>query len=1140
MGPEEGCKQKPEDESASSSHFQAGKLKKATSQRPIISLRLDSGKSVKALVDTGASLTLIKWEVAAEYFRMKGLPFALRKESRDIISVSGDCIQVVGIADIKVDTGWIEVRVVKGLSHDLILGWDQLHRYGWGLSDNTASTTVIWGQHVYNVIKRKTQEVCKIDIPSSPYSDVLRQYSSVFGEPEVLLPANLPPLEIVTEGHPICQRPYRVALNKRDVIDAELDKMLKLGIVRPSASEWASPVHLVPKKDGSTRFCVDYRKLNSVTIKDRYPLPVIREIFDQLTGAKVFTLMDLRSGFWQLPVQPNSIHKTAFTCHRGLYEFTRMPFGLCNAPSAYQRAMNQVLAQFIGKSAMVFIDDIVIFSKNEADHKKHLAEVLNALKEAGLTVKQEKCTFGCSQIDLLGYVVSGDGITAQPQKTTAIRNLPPPQDVPTLRSFLGMAGYYRQLVPHYAELAEPLHQLTRKSVKWEWTAVHQNAFNHLRQALISPCVMAYPSVNDPYILYTDASDYAIGGILCQEDSQGVERPLQYISAQLDVTQRKWATVEKESFAVIYCLKKLRPYLLGSEFVVYTDHKPLLSLFTKEMANTKIQRWAVLMSEYGAKVKYRPGPNNVRADMLSRIREPPEIAILDATEEWVTIEDLQKGQEPMTPVIADNIDLDECFIQQRREFPEIAVEAGGADSTYILHEDLIYSVARPEKHAGCYPRLLLPQTFREDVIQRCHEESGHQGVLKTLSRIQEHYVWPGMRAQVTEFLRKCGLCIVHQARPERPSMGEMPTAECPGQYVSLDLIGPMVPSAANSNRYILVCLDHYSGWAEAYPLRQKTNEAVWSYLRNDYLPRHGAPQVIITDNGSEFKGKPFAEWLKGHAIEHRTTTPYHPQSNGKIERLNRTLKAMLRKLVNGDRSNWEEKLGTALMAYRTNVSSVTHFTPFFLHHARPPRVAVSRLVAGDPSHTIDNRLELQEQVMREAAKHTEQSRHYNRERLKKRSNAGQIKVGDRVVLKAQEALTLTAKWDFGYIVTRVRGHVLSLLHPSTGYRTQVHRDKVRLISPDIAWDKVRPRPRRQQKKRSGQLAPDVPQVDNNADNADNEEVDSEAGADENSGTPRLKRKATEEPDAALPSTSKQARWDSEQMEVLEFVASYFCC
>ena len=280
--------------------------------------------------------------------------------------------------------------------------------------------------------------------------------------------------------------------------------MLQLGVIRPSHSPWASPVTLVPKKDGGTRFCIDYRQLNAVTIKDRYPLPLIQDIFDQLGGSKLFSTLDMRSGFWQLPMSPESIEKTAFVCHRGLFECSRLPFGLANAPSVYQRAMNKVLGDFIGKFVMVFIDDIVIYSNSESDHKAHVEQVLQRLEEAGLTLKDSKCHWAQSQIDLLGYVVSAQGVSAQPAKTSAIRALAPPENVSELRRFLGMTGYYRQLIPDYARKATALYALTKKDAEWQWTETESQGFESLKTALCDPTVMAHPKVNDPYILYTGA------------------------------------------------------------------------------------------------------------------------------------------------------------------------------------------------------------------------------------------------------------------------------------------------------------------------------------------------------------------------------------------------------------------------------------------------------------------------------------------------------------------------------------------------------------------------------------------------------------------------------------------------------------
>jgi len=956
-----------------------------------------------------------------------------------------------GLLEAKVsEVGLVNFYVVQGLSnHHCILGWDALHQYGFTLSRDGLK----WGHATFPLVPYEYPELASIAAPLSPLQEVLHKHRGVFGEPNQLRKADMPPMGIITTGEPIHQRAYRSPLSKRTAIDGEIDKLLAMGIIRESASPWASPVLLVPKKDGELRFCIDYRRVNEVTVKNRYPLPFIQDIFDQLGGATIFTSLDLRSGYHQCPLSEDAMAKTAFVCHRGQFEFTRVPFGLSNAPSHFQAAMTKILSKHIGTRVMVFLDDIVVFSQNETDHARDLDLVLSDIAMANLTLKESKCHFGKKELDLLGYSISGDGIKAQPEKTSAINQLQPPTNISELRRFMGMCSYYRQLVPNFSRIAEPLHALTRLNVPWAWTTEHQESFDELKNALCSGNVMAHPNPQNPYILYTDACNTSIGGVLCQEDESGIERPIQYISAQLTSTQRKWSTSEKECYAIVYCLDKLRCYLLGADLTCFTDHKPLLSLFTKQMKNTKIQRWGILFEEFGAKIKYRPGPNNVRADMLSRI-VTEDVAVIDMSSEWVNLEP-QPSEEFS---LCDRIDTGLLVRDQKMEFPDEFRSAHEADSNYLIHNGILYSAARTNRFEPRYPRVLLPSSFRRQVIDRCHNDAAHAGTVKTMIRVQEGYVWSGMRAEIEAFIKRCPRCRVHIQQPERPEMGEMPIAQSPGQIVSIDLIGPLTPSH-KQNKYLLVCVDHYSAWIEAYPLANKTNEEVWDKLRLEYFPRHGSCRVLISDQGAEFRGRDFEEWLRGNRVEHRRTSSYHPQSNGRVERANRTIKEMLRKLVNGNRSDWEDQLASALWAIRTNTSMATGYSPFFLHHARPPRAPVNDMLGNNEAFSFENRLALQSELFQDVARATKESRKYNRDRIRQKANAGEVSVGDHVILRANEPLTLTAKWDYGYVVTKVNGLNVDLLHPESGATLRVHREKVVVTDPDMAWGEVNPRPRR---------------------------------------------------------------------------------
>ena len=435
-----------------------------------------------------------------------------------------------------------------------------------------------------------------------------------------LKPTNLTEATLDTGDHdPIRQRPYRNPLALRYQLDAEIDDMLKAGVISPSQSPWSSPVVIVPKRDGSKRICIDYRAVNRVLVKNSYPLPRIDDLFAMLGKAKYFTSLDFKSGYWQIAVRPEDRAKTAFTCHRGLFEFNRMPFGISSAPGIYQAMMAKCLAGIEGVYAVAYLDDILIFSSTYTDHLGHIQEVFKRIRKANLRLNLKKCHFMKPELEYLGHVISENGIRPNPDKVQAIKGLLAPTCVKDVRSFLGMAGYFRTFIPQFSAIARPLTQLTRKNMHFNWSDEEQQAFEILKQRLIEAPILAFPDPSKPYSLYTDASDYAVGGILTQDFPEG-ERVISYVSHQLAANRQVYPTIEKECFAIIYCITKLKQYILGADITVFTDHKPLKSLFTAEMKNTRVQRWAILLDEYKIKIEYRKGIHNGRADMLSRIQK----------------------------------------------------------------------------------------------------------------------------------------------------------------------------------------------------------------------------------------------------------------------------------------------------------------------------------------------------------------------------------------------------------------------------------------------------------------------------------------------------------------------------------------
>jgi hypothetical protein len=421
------------------------------------------------------------------------------------------------------------------------------------------------------------------------------------------------------DSKPVKQRFYRTSYQNQQFIKEEIQRMLRNGLILPSKSQWTSPVVVVEKKNGKKRLCVDYRKLNSVTKKDNYPLPRVDDMLETLSGSKYFSSLDLASGFWQVELDSKDREKTTFTTRFGTYEFVVMPFGLCNAPATFQRLMDTVLRDILWQFVVVYIDDINVGSRTFDEHLQHLEQVFKRLKDAGIKLSPEKCFFFKERLPFLGHVVSRNGIETDPEKIVTIKNFPIPKDLTQLRGFIALASYYRRFVKGFSAIAEPLNRLLKKGTPYKWTKDQNDAFENLKKRLISPPILVYPNCEQPFILYTDASTFALGAILSQKGEDKKEHVIAYASRTLSAPEQKYSITELECLAIVWAVKHFHHYLHGQSFTVITDHAALAYL--KNMTNPvgRLGRWLMILNGYNMKIIHRSGKQHSNVDTLSRIQ-----------------------------------------------------------------------------------------------------------------------------------------------------------------------------------------------------------------------------------------------------------------------------------------------------------------------------------------------------------------------------------------------------------------------------------------------------------------------------------------------------------------------------------------
>ena len=897
---------------------------------------------------------------------------------------------------------------------------------------------------------------------------------------------------------PFKDRYRRIPPHQYEEVRKHLDEMVKVGAIRKSQSPWASAVVLVRKKDGSLRFCIDLRKLNERTIKDAYSLPRIEDSLDTLNGAILFSSIDLKSGYWQVELSEESIPYTAFTVGPlGFFECVRMPFGLTNAPATFQRLMETCLGDMHLNWCIIYLDDVIVFSKDIPSHLERLRGVFTKLREAGLKLKPSKCEFFREKIHYLGHVVSKLGIETDQTKIEAIRAWPRPQTVTDVRSFLGFTNYYRKFIRKYAQVAKPLNLLiagdmaNKKKAKVTWGTECEEAFQTLKEICSNTPVLAYADYGREFILQTDASEKGLGGVLSQVGEDGKERVIAYASRTLKCSERNYSAHKLEFLALKWCVsERFHEYLYGGHFRVYTDNNPLTYILTSAKLDATGHRWVAALALYDFKLYYKAGRLNQAADALSRIEwgrgSEQDYEVMEEAVVKAILSGDRSGEVADLPIPASDGQIvvtktlnfsgtaslaDRDWKVEQDSDPEIGpvfrfLQGRGEDpagipaaktiwrnkKNLVLKKGLLFKKVHLRGVEGETFQFALPWSFRRKALAACHDDFGHLGMDRTLILLQERFYWPNMSQDVRNYIRECPRCLKAKTLPQRPPLQPI-LCSYPMEIVHLDFltVGRKEGDAVN----ILVVTDHFTRLAGAYVTPSQTAPVVAKTLSLQFFREHGWPEKIITDQGKSFECTLIREFCALLGIQKIRTCCYRPQGNGQCERFNSTLLSMITSLPATTKTNWEYRLSALSQAYNMTTSATTGYSPFYLMHGRVPRLPIEvQLGIPDVTEKVTTTTyvrRLQEHLSKafaiardcSGAAANKSKMHHDR-----KTRFNRLEVGDLVMVKVNafgRDHKIADRWEqVPHKVLKVLGHSVFTVAPVTKLSKSFNRHRAQLF------------------------------------------------------------------------------------------------
>uniref|UniRef100_A0A3B1IUI3 Gypsy retrotransposon integrase-like protein 1 n=3 Tax=Astyanax mexicanus TaxID=7994 RepID=A0A3B1IUI3_ASTMX len=873
----------------------------------------------------------------------------------------------------------------------------------------------------------------------------------------------------LTDSRPFRERSRRIAPADIDEVRRHLQELLAAGIIKESRSPYASPIVVARKRNGKIRMCIDYRTLNARTIPDQYTVPRIDDALDCLAGSKWFSVLDLRSGYYQIAMADSDKEKTAFLCPLGFFQFERMPQGITGAPATFQRLMERAVGDMNLLQCLVYLDDLIVFGRTLEEHEERLLKVLDRLEEYGLKVSIDKCQFCQAQVKYVGHIVSEAGIATDPEKIRAVAQWKQPTDLKSLQSFLGFCGYYRRFIANYSSIVRPLTDLTRGYLPTQkgkatsrdkseyfrrsepfgdrWTSNCTEAFRNILHSLTNAPVLAFADPTKPYILHVDASLDGLGAVLNQEYPEGL-RPVAFASRKLSCSEKKYPVHQLEFLALKWAIvDKFHDYLYGVHFTVRTDNNPLTYVLTTAKLNATGQRWLAALSTYDFGIQYRPGRENIDADLLSR----------NATDDvgWISPAAVKASCKKVNV----SVDMPSRYVEQLGASPNAIPELyayptrlgvssleqlSGEDLRRAQESDAVISRVRNAVNGGLWPlgfqsdmpdmplfkrefqklvlknrllyrrttrggheifQLVLPKVYRDTVLRSLHDDFGHLGAERTTELVRDRFYWPRMALDIVNYIKTCGRCVAQKTLPRRTApLGQL-SSKGPLDLVCIDFLSIEPDSKGITN--VLIVTDHFTRYSQAYPTRDQKAPTVAKVLLEKFFVHYGLPARIHSDQGRDFESRLIKQLLDMLGIKKSRTSPYHPQGDPQPERFNRTLLSMLGTLDPKLKHRWSQHVALMVHAYNSTRNDATGYSPYYLMFGRESRLPIDVCFGTALGEQEEAKHEMYVKKLREelrqayqlAVEFSNKSHDKNKKAYDAKVHHLPIEVGDRVLVRA---------------------------------------------------------------------------------------------------------------------------------------------